>query len=253
MAKFKVGDKVQMDGVPLVVEVLELGVCTDQRCDLDGGTGETFRFADPETGEDDWMHTASFELATDASTQPDPGAENTKPQPRIDKLRDAILWEQVARQAQDIADTIRAELQAEANKEFIDNESAPTWRHEGVATVSLPVSKPRITVADPTAYAAWVTANAPTEIHTVTTVRDTYTKALAKRVKRVDPDEAAVCLPADGQIIPGLAYVPGGHPGSISIKKDPDLVRELDAEAADIVAAMALALTEPAGHEQPAT
>jgi hypothetical protein len=234
MAKFKIGDKVQMEGVPLIVEVLELGDCEDPRCDLDGGTGETFRFVDPETGEDDWMHTASFELVTDVPRPAGAGTVPGRPMKRVDKLRDAI----------------RAELQAEATKEFVDNESAPTWRHAGVATVSLPVSKPRVAVSDQRAYAEWVAKNAPTEVHTVTTVRETYTNALAKRVK-VDGD--AVCLPDDGQVIPGLAYVSGGRPGSISIKKDAALVAQLDAEAADIVAAMALALTEPSGHETPTT
>lgn len=248
MAKFQVGDKVQMDGVPLIVEVLELGACEDPRCDIDGGDGETFRFVDPETGEDDWMHTASFELATDAPKTAAASVVPDRPVKRADKIKDAMLWEQVSRQAQDIADTIRAELQGEANDEFERNGSASTWRHDGVATVSLPVSKPRVTIADQRAYTAWVEKNAPTEVHTVTTVRETYTKTLAKRVK-IDGD--AVCLPDDGQVIPGLAYVAGGRPGSISIKKDPALVEQLAGEAADIVAAMALALAEPSGHETP--
>lgn len=57
MAKFEVGDKVQMTGVPVVVEVLELGVCDDG----DGCVQETFRFKDPQTGGDDWMHSSEFE------------------------------------------------------------------------------------------------------------------------------------------------------------------------------------------------
>lgn len=60
MAKFNVGDRVQMPGVPFVVKVLELGQCDDAPgCDLGD---ETFRFADPQTGADDWMHTSDFEL-----------------------------------------------------------------------------------------------------------------------------------------------------------------------------------------------
>lgn len=58
MTKFNVGDKVQMPGVPFVVEVLELGVCEDQPCDLGG---ETFRFKDPGGQGDDWSHTFEFE------------------------------------------------------------------------------------------------------------------------------------------------------------------------------------------------
>jgi hypothetical protein len=58
MAKFKIGDKVQMPGVPFVVEVLEIGTCEDgPDCDL----GETFRFKDPGGLGDDWMHSSEFE------------------------------------------------------------------------------------------------------------------------------------------------------------------------------------------------
>lgn len=51
MNQFNVDDYVEMPGVPLVVSVLELGTCPDPGCDR-----PTFRFADPATGEDDWMH-----------------------------------------------------------------------------------------------------------------------------------------------------------------------------------------------------
>lgn len=58
MPKFEIGDKVQMPGVPFVVEVLEIGVCEDARCEFGG---ETFRFKDPGGQGDDWEHTAMFE------------------------------------------------------------------------------------------------------------------------------------------------------------------------------------------------
>jgi hypothetical protein len=59
MAKFEIGDKVRMPGVPIVVEVLEIGTCEQgDACEFGP---ETFRFADPVTGEDDWMHTSEFE------------------------------------------------------------------------------------------------------------------------------------------------------------------------------------------------
>ncbi|MEU4558387.1 hypothetical protein AB0F72_08355 [Actinoplanes sp. NPDC023936] len=59
MAKFEIGDQVRMTDVHLVVEVLENGTCEDYRrfkC-----WPETFRFKDPESGEDDWAHTDEFE------------------------------------------------------------------------------------------------------------------------------------------------------------------------------------------------
>lgn len=58
MAKFEIGDQVQMPGVPVVVEVLEIGTCDDSdSCCAE----ETFRFVDPAMGEDDWAHASEFE------------------------------------------------------------------------------------------------------------------------------------------------------------------------------------------------
>ena len=59
MPKFEVGDKVQMQGVPFVVEVLEIDVCGD--ADSDECNGELFRFKDPGGNGDDWEHTDEFE------------------------------------------------------------------------------------------------------------------------------------------------------------------------------------------------
>lgn len=57
MIEFQVGDKVKMPGVPFVVEVLEIRDCGKDDCTRPG----TFRFKDPETGENDWMHCDEFE------------------------------------------------------------------------------------------------------------------------------------------------------------------------------------------------
>ena len=62
MAKFEIGDMVSMPGVPMVVEVLEIGTCENgESCDLGP---ETFRFDDPGGLGADWMHTSEFELAS---------------------------------------------------------------------------------------------------------------------------------------------------------------------------------------------
>jgi len=61
MTKFNVGDKVRMPGVPVTLEVLEIGACDKSGCDLGN---ELFRFEDPETGGPDWMHSSEFELVT---------------------------------------------------------------------------------------------------------------------------------------------------------------------------------------------
>lgn len=59
MAKFKIGDRVQMPGVPFVVTVLEIGEC-EEAPDCPLGP-ETFRFSDPGGQGDDWGHTSEFE------------------------------------------------------------------------------------------------------------------------------------------------------------------------------------------------
>lgn len=58
--EFVVGDRVWMRGgrVPLTVTVLELSTCGGE----DGCGGETFRFLDPVTEDEDWAHTAEFEV-----------------------------------------------------------------------------------------------------------------------------------------------------------------------------------------------
>lgn len=56
MSKFEIGDKVQMPGVPFVVEVREIGVCDDEDCDA-----ETFSFSDPGGLGEDWAHSDEFE------------------------------------------------------------------------------------------------------------------------------------------------------------------------------------------------
>jgi len=58
MAKFEIGDKVIMPGTPIIVEVLEIGVCVDD----DGCGDEIFRFNDPSGLGEDWMHSNEFEL-----------------------------------------------------------------------------------------------------------------------------------------------------------------------------------------------
>lgn len=55
MNTFRIGDRVTCIGTPYSVEVLELGVCDHVDCG-----GDTFRFKDPETGDNDWVHAHGF-------------------------------------------------------------------------------------------------------------------------------------------------------------------------------------------------
>lgn len=57
--KFEIGDQVAMPGIPVTVEVLEIGECEDGTACMFGP--ETFRFKDPGGLGDDWEHTGNFE------------------------------------------------------------------------------------------------------------------------------------------------------------------------------------------------
>jgi hypothetical protein len=58
MSKFNVGDRVIMPGTPYILDVLEIGECEEgDGCEFGP---ELFRFADPETSVNDWMHSSMF-------------------------------------------------------------------------------------------------------------------------------------------------------------------------------------------------
>lgn len=61
---FNVGDQVYMPGLPLPpVSVLEVKECDDEDNPPEGCQlgGQVFRFKDPGTGQDDWMHSVEFQ------------------------------------------------------------------------------------------------------------------------------------------------------------------------------------------------
>jgi len=62
MAKFNVGDKVAMPGIPVVVERCSRSAPATTDPAARWGE-ETFRFTDPGGLGDDWMHTSEFEKA----------------------------------------------------------------------------------------------------------------------------------------------------------------------------------------------
>lgn len=67
MSKFQVSDRVQMPGVPFVVEVLEVGTCEEATDGPDGCEfgSEIVRFKDPGGLGDDWEHASNFELVNE--------------------------------------------------------------------------------------------------------------------------------------------------------------------------------------------
>ena len=55
MTDWATGDRARRAGTPLVVTVLEVGICGE-----DGCLEEVLAFADPVTGERDWEHAREF-------------------------------------------------------------------------------------------------------------------------------------------------------------------------------------------------
>lgn len=136
---------------------------------------------------------------------------------RAELVETALYWDAVAELAAARAAAARQDLAEQAEKELEREGAAPTWR-TGAGTVSLAVSRPSYVVRDEQEFMAWVADNAPSELEDVVQVRPAYRKRLLARAAELGD------VPVDdgGQIIPGLAYVPGGAPKGIRILPDPE-------------------------------
>lgn len=135
---------------------------------------------------------------------------------RAEQAKAALFWDAVAEDAKSRSREARAELTAAATEELRREGIAPTWRVPGIGTVPLQITSPAVDVADPDAYAAWVAVRYPDEIETVRRVRPAFDERLRRAaVKYGDPP----CT-ADGEVIPGLVFRPGGAPRGIQIRPD---------------------------------
>lgn len=160
---------------------------------------------------------------------------------RVEMTRQILIWEAVATGAKEMAGELRDQLAEAAHTELAEQGTAPTWNMPDLATVTLPMSKPTTVVADQTALTQWMRLRRPTE--TEVTIRPTSLRSLLREV-RADGD--LIHLP-DGEIVPGLEVRPGGQPKALAIRANPACAAQIDAEAADIMTAIASALDEPAG------
>jgi hypothetical protein len=130
---------------------------------------------------------------------------------RSDKARAIVVFEELAA-------ALRTEIYGEAVTEHASG-STPSWRM-GDVTVSASLSNPSVTVNDPAALLAYVTAMHPDEVETVTTVqiRPAFQRALLARLaKHGEP----LC-DAEGTVIPGVKFVPGGALKSVSVRPTDD-------------------------------
>lgn len=129
-----------------------------------------------------------------------------------------------------LAKALRRKLNADAEREYAEQGIVPTWKAPGI-TVSASTSNPSVAVVDEPAFREWVATRFPTEIETVERVRPAWQGAyLEDVVKRGDPP-----CDAEGEVIPGLAYRPGGSFGSISLTAGRD-VKAIAAQIADEIA-----------------
>ncbi len=134
---------------------------------------------------------------------------------RFEKIRQTLVWESVAAAAKAKASAIRDELTQDAQAEYAEQGTAPTWRLPDIGTVSLPVSKETVYVSDADALLAWVKVHFPEEVEALHRVRPAFLTAL---LAKVEPIEDVACVPMSGDIVPGLAVRPGGQPQSLSFR-----------------------------------
>jgi hypothetical protein len=129
------------------------------------------------------------------------------------------------------AKEFRAALGADALHEWEGQGVAPTWRLPGV-TVSCSVTHPTVQVVDEAKFREWVKLRYPHQIETVTRVFPAFQQKLLEEVaQRGDPPSSE-----DDEVIPGLAYDPGGAFRSLSIRPSHELVGQFKLAAREMVA-----------------
>lgn len=148
---------------------------------------------------------------------------------RFEMIRRTLMWDQVAAAAKAKAAQLRGELTADARAEYAEQGTAPTWRLPDIGTVTLPVSSERVVVADEEALTDWVQKFHPSEVETFTRVRPGFLSVLLAESKG---DGDGVVWMREGALVPGLAVVEGGRPGSLSFRPSP-MAKQIAAAGAE--------------------
>lgn len=162
---------------------------------------------------------------------------------RAELARRATFWAAVADQAKLEAGRFRQLLEYQARQELADSGAAPTWRIPGFASVTLALSTDRVDVVDEAAYTAWVAARHPDNVETITRIRPAFDNLL-----RTGAAKRGAACDDQGEVIPGLAFVPGGAPKHLSIRISDTARDQVTEQAADAVNAIA---TVPAAEVTP--
>ena len=163
---------------------------------------------------------------------------------RFEMIRRTLMWEQVATAARAKATAIRDELAQDARAEYAEQGTAPTWRLPDIGTVTLPVSKETVYVADEAALLAWVKAwpgDQAEVIETVERIKPWYVHDLLRIVQVVDGH----VIDEFGTIVPGLAVRPGGQPGSLSFRPSTAAKEVAAAGAQHLVESLEASIGEP--------
>lgn len=147
---------------------------------------------------------------------PEPAAA---PAPRDQLAAEAVWWDAVADEATARGAQARKQLETQARAEFTRDRAAPTWRIPGIGTVPLNLANDRVDVVDANAFTAWVTARFPEQIETTTTTR--VRPAYETVVRKAALKRGAAC-DEQGEVIPGLKFVPGGQPKGIAVRATDD-------------------------------
>lgn len=138
------------------------------------------------------------------------------------------------------AKALRDSLEADVAAEHEEHGVAASWRMQP-ATVSASISHDSVWLSDPPAFLRYLQERHPDEIVSVLQPRSTtwvshMRKALIPYAER-DPDTLKLTgriVDADGTVVPGAMFAPGGRYISASVKpnKDHEAVLKLAAEHA---------------------
>jgi hypothetical protein len=129
---------------------------------------------------------------------------------RADIARGIAACETMARE-------LRAALTADAEAEFVEQGTVPTWRLPGI-TVAGATSNPSVAIVDEAAFLEWVAQRYPTEVEQISITRPRpawQAGFLAGVAGRGEP-----ACDEQGERIPGLEWRPGGCFVGISLRVD---------------------------------
>jgi hypothetical protein len=168
---------------------------------------------------------------------------------RAEKVQEIARREAFAAAYVNAAKELRAEVEADARKEWEENGNGVTWTIRDVGKVCLPLSKEAPVISDIEALLGWTKQRHPEQVQVVEQVRAAYQTFLIQNGVCVgdvvmDPD-------GTGEAIPGMAVRAGGQPKALSITVERPVKELLADYATTEVAAQIAALFGP-DEESPA-